>query len=163
MPPLRPRVLDHRLSRASSEISTLQPPGLRAGIYPGGQMRSRPKFTDGATAALIGRLTVLEELVDQLLERDDQREFRFKQIEDRLARVTSRSQLMTEKQLAQLLSVSARSLNTWRHEKPARIPFILTEGGDIRYRVEDVESYLKSRERRGRGVVVDLPSRADQR
>jgi len=107
----------------------------------------RPKFTDSPTAALIGRVVILEELVAALLDRDDQREFRIKQIEDRLARVVSRSQLMTEKQLAQLLSVSTRSLNTWRHEKPARIPFILTEGGDIRYRVEDVEAYLKSRER----------------
>jgi len=108
----------------------------------------KPKFTDSPTAALIGRVVILEEIVAALLERADQQEFRARQMEERLARVTSRSQLMSERDLANLLQVSVQTLKNWREEKPRpRIQFILTEGGSIRYKVEAVETYLESRER----------------
>jgi hypothetical protein len=113
-------------------------------------MKSR--FTDNPTVALIGRIVVLEELVEKLLERAEQQDHRSRQIESRLERVVSRSQLMTERQAAELLDVSIESMAKWRKERPARIPVIRTEGGLIRYRVEAIESYLQSRER-GRSAL----------
>ena len=111
-------------------------------------------FIDNSTAQLLGRIALLEQLVKTLVERAEQQDLRAHQIESRLERVVSRSQLMTERQAAELLDVSIESLAKWRKERPApRIPFIRTEGGQIRYRVESIESYLQSRERGARSAL----------
>jgi len=68
-------------------------------------------------------------------------------LEERLKNATAPKDLLTEKEAAEMLRVHIQSLKRWRAEKPARIPFVRTEGGDIRYRVDAIESYLKSRER----------------
>jgi DNA-binding XRE family transcriptional regulator len=108
----------------------------------------KPRFTDNQTAALIGRIVMLEELVATLLERAEQQDCRNRQIEERLARVVSRSQLITETELAETLDVSVQTLARWRKEMPApRIPLVLTEDGNIRYRVESIKNYLRGRER----------------
>jgi hypothetical protein len=84
----------------------------------------------------------------QLIERLDQQDFRRKRTEDRLARVVSPSQLITEARATQLLGVGVVALARWRKEKPSpRIQFNLTEGDMIRRRVASIEAYLKSRER----------------
>jgi hypothetical protein len=108
---------------------------------------TKPRFTDNDTAALIGRITILEELVEKLMERAEQQDGRDRQIEDQLTRVVSRSRLMTEREAAAELRVTVRTMINWRNEKPPRIPFIVTEGGNVRYRIEAIESYLNSRER----------------
>jgi hypothetical protein len=108
---------------------------------------TKPRFTDYETAALIGRITILEELVEKLMERAEQQDGRDRQIEDQLTRVVSRSRLITEREAAAELRVTVRTMINWRNEKPPRIPFIVTEGGNVRYRVEAIESYLNSRER----------------
>jgi hypothetical protein len=46
-----------------------------------------------------------------------------------------------------MIRVHPDTLKGWRKEEPARIPFFLFEGGDIRYRVEEIERYLERRER----------------
>lgn len=112
-----------------------------------------PRFTDNQTAALIGRIVILEELVEKLMERANQQDGRDRQIEDQLTRVVSRSRLMTEREAATELRVTVRTMINWRNEKPPRIPFIVTEGGNVRYRVEAIESYLKSRERGAKATL----------
>ncbi|HEY7184172.1 MAG TPA: helix-turn-helix domain-containing protein [Blastocatellia bacterium] len=112
------------------------------------------KWLTDPSMAVIGRLVMLEECVVKLqTENEQQREqigsqdARIKRLEERLSGMGRPDRLMTEKEVAALLGVSAHSLHRWRQERPARIPFVLFEGGDIRYRVDVVESYLKSRER----------------
>jgi hypothetical protein len=113
----------------------------------------KPRFTDHQTAALIGRIVILEELVGKLMERADQQDERMAQIEDQLTRVVSRSRLMSESEAAAELGFTVRTLINWRNESPPRIPFFLTEGGNVRYRVEAIESYLKSRERGAKAAL----------
>lgn len=110
-------------------------------------------LVDKSTAELLGRIALLEELVKTLIERADQQDHRSRQIESRLERVVSRSQFVTEAQAAELLNVCVESLARWRKERPApRIPFIRTESGKIRYRIEAIENYMQSRER-GKSVL----------
>jgi hypothetical protein len=112
----------------------------------------RSQLIDKSTAELLGKIALLEELVKTLIERADQSDLRCRQLESQLQRVVSRSQLVTEKQAAELLRVHVDTLKTWRKERPRpRIPHIVYEGGDVRYRVEAIENYLQSRER-GRGL-----------
>ena len=120
----------------------------------------RSQFTDNQTAALIGRIVILEELVAKLMERVDQQDGRERQessirfLEERLTQLTRPRALLTEKEAAELLGVHIQSLKRWRVEHPSpRIPFISYEGGDVRYRVEDIESYLKSRERGAKAAL----------
>lgn len=82
-----------------------------------------------------------------------QLESRIRFLEERLAQLTRPKTLLTEREAAELLRVHIQSLKRWREEKPPRIPFVAYEGGDIRYRVEDLESYLKSRERGKRAAL----------
>ncbi|HKQ75847.1 MAG TPA: helix-turn-helix domain-containing protein [Blastocatellia bacterium] len=72
-----------------------------------------------------------------------------KWINDPLAAAIGRIVMLEErvKELAEMFQVNIRTLKRWRDEKPARIAYILTEGGEIRYRHADIEAYLKSRER----------------
>src|SRR5262245_7497380 len=115
----------------------------------------KPRFTDNQTAALIGRTVLLEEQCgalesaldaanQRLVEQDD----RIKSLEALVAGLTRPRTLLTEKEAAEILRVHFDTLKRWRAEMPApRIPFIATESGDIRYRVEAIETYLTSRER----------------
>jgi len=116
---------------------------------------TRPRFTDDATAAAIGRIVILEEKVESLVEslsaaeeRIARHDHRIRFLEERLQQLQCPRELLTEREAAELLRVHIQTLRDWRKEHPApRIPFILMEGGDIRYRVEAIETYLKSRER----------------
>jgi DNA-binding XRE family transcriptional regulator len=111
-------------------------------------------FADNPTINLLGRIALLEEMVKTLVERANENDSRCHRIESKLERVVSRSQLVTEKQAAELLDVSVQAMMRWRKEKPApRIPFVRTEGGQIRYRVEAIETYLNSRERGRYGAL----------
>lgn len=120
-----------------------------------GMEPAQPKWlSDPSIMAVVGRLVTLEErLVELLAEREQQREqiagqdTRIKRLEERISNMSRPDRLMTEKEVATLIGVSNHSLSRWRKERPARIPFVLFEGGDIRYRVEAIESYLQSRER----------------
>jgi Helix-turn-helix domain len=115
----------------------------------------RLRFSEDPLATAIGRLVVIEDKYDDLIEiltaaqeliaRQDHR---IKFLEDRLTQLTRPRELLTEKEAAEVLRVHIQTLRDWRKEHPApRIPFIVMEGGDIRYRVEAIDSYLKSRER----------------
>jgi cell division protein FtsL len=112
------------------------------------------KWLTDPLMAVVGRLVVLEECVVKLqTESEQQREqiksqdVRIKRLEERLSELSRPDRLMTQKEVAVLLGVSVASLGHWRKERPPRIPFVLFEGGDVRYRVDVVESYLKSCER----------------
>ncbi|HKQ89266.1 MAG TPA: helix-turn-helix domain-containing protein [Blastocatellia bacterium] len=107
--------------------------------------RGKSPLADRATAELIGKIAILEGVVAQLIERLEQQDFRCKQIEDRLARVVSPSQLITEARAAEMLNLSTDTLWRWRNEKTPRIPFLRT-GRRIKYRVTEIESYLNGRE-----------------
>jgi hypothetical protein len=78
---------------------------------------AQPKWINDPIAAAIGQLVILEE---RIAECERQRE---------------------------VIRVHPDTLKGWRKDRPVRIPFILFEGGDIRYRAEEVERYLKTRER----------------
>jgi len=101
---------------------------------------AKPKFTDNKTAALIGRITILEEMVETLTnglramqERDGHKDSRIRFLEDRVAQLTRPRTLLTEKEAAAMLQAHINTLRAWRKEKPSRIPFIRTESGNIRY------------------------------
>jgi hypothetical protein len=113
----------------------------------------RPRFSKDPNA-VIGRLVMVEEQADAQGEvltdargRIERLENQVRFLEERLASLTRPKELLTEKEAAAMIRVHVETLKTWRKERPARIPFILLEGGDIRYRVEAIEGYLKSRER----------------
>ena len=82
----------------------------------------RSQFTDNQTAALIGRIVILEELVAKLMERVDQQDGRERQessirfLEERLTQLTRPRALLTEKEAAELLGVHIQSLKRWRVE-----------------------------------------------
>ncbi len=114
----------------------------------------RSQLIDKSTAELLGRAALQERVITELAERLDaahqrieRQESRIRVLEERVASLTRPRELLTEKEAAATLRVHTQSLKRWRDERPARIPFILFEGGDIRYRVEEIERYLKSRER----------------
>ena len=49
--------------------------------------------------------------------------------------------LLTTNEVAEILQVSPRTLQTWRAKHPNELPFIRV-GGQIRYREDDVEDFL---------------------
>lgn len=109
---------------------------------------------DQIAAAALGRAVLAEEAAAELgerltaaAERIGRLESLVKFLEANLQQLTRPRTLLTEKEAAAELRVSLRTMQNWRNERPARIPFILLEGGDVRYRLEAVENYLHSRER----------------
>lgn len=106
-------------------------------------------------AAALGRAVIAEEETAKLAERLNKAAEQITRLEnlvrflqENIGRLTAPRQLLTEKEAAEMLRVHSETLRKWRHEKPSpRLKFIPFEGGDIRYRVEDIETYLKSRER----------------
>lgn len=115
----------------------------------------RSQLIDKSTAELLGRAALQERVITELAERLDaahqrieRQESRIQFLEERIASLQRKPELLTEKEAAALLRVHPETLKSWRKEHPSpRIPFILMEGGDIRYRAEAIESYLKSHER----------------
>src|SRR5262245_13652153 len=100
------------------------------------------KLSDNQFAELYGHITLLNEektaaaeSLASALERIAHLENQIRFLEERLKNLTAPKELLTEKEAAELLRVSLRTMHNWRNEKLARIPFILTEGGDVRYRV----------------------------
>jgi hypothetical protein len=116
--------------------------------------RSAPQYQDDKLAAAIGHITILEEKVDTLTDAleqarqsDERQENRIRFIEERFTQLARPRTLLIEQEAAEMLRVHIRTLKRWRNERPARIPFITFEGGDVRYRTEDIERYLNSRTR----------------
>lgn len=112
------------------------------------------KTNNEIAAAAYGRAALAQEETAKLTEalktateRIERMESLVRFLQENIARLTQPRPLLTEKEAAAMLSVHIQSLKRWRQERPARIPFILMEGGDVRYRAEAIESYLKSRER----------------
>jgi chromosome segregation ATPase len=123
-------------------------------------MAKQQHLLDDREAALVGHITLLKEEVLSQREAlgvankqitDLGNRVRF--LEERLAELTRPRTLLTEKEAAEMLRVHIQSLKRWRNEKPARVPFVLFEGGDVRYRAEDIERYLQSRERGARSAL----------
>lgn len=63
-------------------------------------------------------------------------------------------ELLTEKQVARLLRVSLASVRRWRQRKTG--PTYIKVGACVRYRREDVETWLRSRELRTGGTHENL-------
>lgn len=108
------------------------------------------RYTDDKLLAAIGQIAILKEQIEiltsdlraatQTIEHQDHR---IKFLEERQRPRT----LLTIEETASLLGVCARTLKRWRDESHPRIAHIVMEGGDVRYRGEEIERYLKSRER----------------
>lgn len=88
------------------------------------------RFIDDNTAALIGRLLILEELVADLRERLERQE----------RRGVNPNKLVSEKEAAKLLGVSVSTLTRWRKSSRPAIPAITREG-IIRYSMADIERF----------------------
>ena len=69
----------------------------------------------------------------------------------------SSSWLLTETDVAKMLSVSLAALRRWRIED--RGPRCLKIGSLVRYRLRDVESWLESRPLRGEPAAVNATAR----
>jgi len=113
-----------------------------------------PRYSDDPLAAAIGRIAILTEQVETLTnelraatQTIDHQNHRITFLEEHQKQLTRPRTLLTIQEVAAMLDLSARTLKRWRDEPHPRIPFILMEGGDVRYRTEAIESYLKSRER----------------
>jgi excisionase family DNA binding protein len=111
------------------------------------------KSNDTAAAAY-GRAVMAQEEIAAAQEKLDRATARIERLEslvrfleENLKRLEQPKELLTEKEAAELLRVSLRTMRNWRSERPARLPFILFEGGDVRYRADAIENYLNSRER----------------
>src|SRR5262245_32465110 len=110
----------------------------------------KPRYKDDPLAAAIGRIAMLEDEADALREeltaerqQIDRQESRIRFLEERLAQLTRPRMLLTEKETAAELGVHVETMRKWRKERPSpRIPFVEMEGGDIRYRAEEIERYL---------------------
>ena len=59
-----------------------------------------------------------------------------------------KTNLMTPEQVAEYLGVSTETLNVWRCTKRYNLPYVKA-GRLVRYRVEDVESFVASRTQGG--------------
>jgi hypothetical protein len=114
----------------------------------------KPRFRDDPDTATIGRVVLVEEDTAALrealrvaTERIERLESLARFLQEHLTRLTRPRRLITEQEAAAEINVHVNTLRGWRKEKPPRIAFIRTESGKIRYKVEEIESYLKSRER----------------
>jgi hypothetical protein len=96
-----------------------------------------PRFIDDDTAALIGRLLILEEIVADLRERLERQE----------RRGVSPAKLVSEKEAARLLGVGVSTLARWRKSSRPAIPVVEREG-IIRYSVADIERFGSAGKRR---------------
>lgn len=112
------------------------------------------KHMDDTAAAAYGRAVMAQETAAALTEalnaataRIEHMESLVKFLEATLKQLSQPRTLLTEKEAAEMLRVSLRTMRNWRSERPARLPFITYEGGDVRYKIDAIESYLKSRER----------------
>src|SRR5215813_410898 len=132
----------------------------------------KPQFSKNETAAIIGRTVMLEERCEWLESALESATRQIAEHEEHIAALCVRVDEMTRPrtfltcaQAAELLGLSQRTLRRWREDVNPRIPFILLEGGDVRYRAEAIESYLSSRERgasrRLRSINSGLAARAD--
>jgi Helix-turn-helix domain len=111
---------------------------------------ARPKWINDPISAAIGRIVMLEERMaecERQLEQIAQQDRQIKFLEERVAQLTRPRALLTIPEAVEYLGMSARTLKRWRDEKHPRIPFILLEGGDIRYRPEAIDEFLRDRER----------------
>jgi hypothetical protein len=116
--------------------------------------RSAPQYQDDKLATAIGHIAILkDESAGQREDLTDARdriarlENQIRFLDERLTQLTRPRVLLAEHEAAEMLRVHVRTLKRWRNERPARIPFITFEGGDVRYRTEDIERYLHSRTR----------------
>jgi hypothetical protein len=111
---------------------------------------TQPKWINDPLLAAIGRIVMLEERVAECEQRRKQiahQAERIKFQEERLAQLTRPRTLLTIQEASEALGLCTPTLKRWRDEPRPRIPFIVMEGGDIRHRTEEIERYLKSRER----------------
>jgi hypothetical protein len=109
---------------------------------------NKPRFRDNPDAATIGRIVLLEERADDhdaAIERIAQLESRIRFLEERLIQLTRPRETLTIQEAAETLGLSARTLARWRNERQPRIPYVSLDG-IIRYRVDDIERFLNSRE-----------------
>ena len=112
----------------------------------------RSKLVDKTTAELLGKIALQEKLIGELLSRLEEQDQRMAEMERRLSRAVSPSQLVSEGRAAKLLGLSSQTLARWRKSSRPPIPVIEREGV-IRYRLEEVEKFIREGTRGARGAL----------
>jgi len=112
----------------------------------------RSKLLDKTTAELLGKIALQEKLIGELLSRLDEQDQRMAEMERRLSRAVSPSQLVSEGRAAKLLGLSTQTLARWRKGSRPPIPVVAREGV-IRYRIADIEMFIHEGARGGKSAL----------
>jgi hypothetical protein len=113
-------------------------------------MRSR--LVDKSTAELLGKITLWEQVISNLTERLDEQAEEIRELRRQVSRAVSPCQLVSEAKAAELLDLSVQTLARWRKSPRPPIPVLVREGV-IRYRVEDVERFIREGTRGARPAL----------
>jgi Helix-turn-helix domain len=112
----------------------------------------RSQLIDKSTAELLGRLALQERVIAELVSRLEEQDRRIVEMERRLSRAVSPSQMLSEARAAELLDLSVQTLARWRKSPRPPIPMLAREGV-IRYRLEDVERFIREGTRGARTAL----------
>ncbi|HEY7184344.1 MAG TPA: helix-turn-helix domain-containing protein [Blastocatellia bacterium] len=102
----------------------------------------KARLIDKATAELLGRIALYEQMIAGLAARLDEQEGQIQELRRQVSRAVSPSQLVSEAKAAEMLNLSPQTLAKWRKSPRPAIPVVLREG-IIRYRVEDIEKFIR--------------------
>jgi hypothetical protein len=107
---------------------------------------------DKSTAELLGHIALQEKVIAHLVTRLDEQDGRIREMEQKLSRVTAPSQMISEAKAAELLNLTTQTLAKWRKSSRPPIPVCEREGV-IRYRIEDLERFIREGTRGGRPLL----------
>jgi hypothetical protein len=112
----------------------------------------RSQLIDKSTAELLGEIALQGKLITELVSRLNEQELRIVEMERRLSRAVSSVQMVSEARAAELLDLSVQTLARWRKSPRPPIPILCREGV-IRYRLEDVERFIREGARGARPAL----------
>jgi hypothetical protein len=112
----------------------------------------RSQLIDKSTAELLGRIALQERVIAELVSRLDAQDQAIAELKRLLSRTVSPCQLVSEARAAELLDLSVQTLARWRKSSRPPIPVVAQEGV-IRYRLEDVERFIREGTRGARPAL----------